>query len=149
APVSLSATSLANPYVAGTVSAVTVTALDIYGNRATSYTGTIHVSSSDPKASLPADFTLTAASGGTVTFLATLKTAGTQSFSVTDTVNPAFASTQTGIVVVPGGVAVFVFSGVAPSTTAGSGLTFTLTAQDGFGNVTPFLGSIAFTSSDS
>ena len=60
APASLSVTSLSSPYVAGTLSGVAVTAVDIYGNQATGYTGTIHVSSSDANASLPADYTFTA-----------------------------------------------------------------------------------------
>jgi hypothetical protein len=149
APASLSVTSLPSPYTAGTLAGVTVTAVDIYGNRASGYTGTIHVSSSDARAGLPADYTFTAADGGTHGFAVTLMTAGTQSFSVADTVDPAFASTQTGIVVVPGAASVFVFSGLSASTTAGIQQTFTITAQDGFGNVAPYFGTVSFSSSDS
>ena len=149
APVSLSVSSLSNPTTAGTVSGVAVTALDIYGNRAPSYTGTIHISSSDAQASVPADYTFTAADGGAHSFLVTLKTAGTQSFSVADTVNPAFASTQSGIVVVPGAASVFVITGLPASVTAGVQQTFTITAQDGFGNIAPFFGTVHFSSPDS
>ena len=149
APATLSVTSLPSPYTAGTQVGVTVAAVDIYGNRATSYTGTIHVSSSDAQASLPADYTFTSADGGTHSFLVTLKTAGTRSFSVADTVNPAFAGTQSGIVVVPAAASVFVFTGFPASTTAGQAQTFTITAEDAFGNVAPYLGSVSFSSSDS
>jgi hypothetical protein len=148
-PASLSVTSLPRPYTAGTVVGVTVTAVDIYGNRAPGYTGTIHVSSSDAQASLPADYTFTAADGGTHSFLVTLKTAGTQSFSVADTVNPAFASAQSGIVVNPAAASVFSFTGLPASTTAGTPQTFTITAMDAFGNRAPYFGSVVFSSSDS
>lgn len=146
---SLNVTNLPSPYTAGTPVGVTVAAVDIYGNLAPSYTGTIHVSSSDPQASLPADYTFTAADGGAHSFLVTLKTAGTQSFSVADTANPAFANAQSGIVVVPAAASVFVFTGLPASTTAGVPQTFTITAQDGFGNVAPYFGSVSFSSSDS
>jgi hypothetical protein len=65
-----------------------VTALDPYGNRATSYRGTIHFTSSDKKARLPANYTFTSADNGAHTFQngATLKTVGTQSITATDTV---------------------------------------------------------------
>jgi hypothetical protein len=149
APASLSVTSLPSPYTAGNVTGVTVTAVDIYGNRAPGYTGTIHVSSSDAQASLPADYTFTAADGGTHSFQVTLKTAGTQSFSVADTANAAFASTQSGIVVNPAAASVFAFTGLPASTTAGAAQTFTITAMDAFGNVSPYFGSVVFSSSDS
>src|SRR5205823_5334175 len=49
---------------------ITVAALDADGNPATGYTGTIHFRSSDGQASLPADYTFTAADTGVHTFLA-------------------------------------------------------------------------------
>jgi hypothetical protein len=148
APAGLSVTNLPSPYTAGTQVGVTVTAVDIYGNRASGYTGTVHFSSTDGRASLPADYTFTAADGGAHTFPVTLKTAGTQSFSVTDTTNSAFSGTQSGIVVVPAPASVFVFTGLPASTTAGAPQTFTITSQDGFGNVAPYFGTVSFSSSD-
>jgi hypothetical protein len=149
APVALSATSLPSPYTAGTVVGVTVAAVDTYGNRATGYTGTIHVSSSDALASLPSDLTITAANGGTATFVVALKTAGTQSFSVADTVNPAFASTQSNIVVTPAAASVFAFTGLPSSTMAGTSQSFLLTTFDAFGNRAPYFGTVVFSSTDS
>ena len=64
---------------AGTGFSFTVTAQDQFNNTATGYTGTAHFSSSDGQAVLPANSTLTS---GTGSFLATLKTAGSQ------TINP-------------------------------------------------------------
>jgi len=49
----------------GTALPVTVTALDLFNNPATSYTGTVHFTSSDGQAVLPADSPLT---NGTGTF---------------------------------------------------------------------------------
>jgi hypothetical protein len=65
---------------------ITVTARDAFGNVATGYGGTVHFTSSDHQASLPADSTLT---NGTGTFSATLYTAGNQTITATDTANPS------------------------------------------------------------
>ena len=54
----------------------TVTAYDAYGNLATGYVGTVHFTSSDPKAVLPANDTFTAADAGVHTFWVTLSTPG-------------------------------------------------------------------------
>ena len=64
---------------------VTVTALDPYGNRATGYAGTVHFSSSDSMASLPADYAFTSADAGSHTFTVTLSTTGSQTVTVNDT----------------------------------------------------------------
>jgi hypothetical protein len=148
APAGLSVTNLPSPDTAGIALSVTVTAVDIYGNRAFGYTGTVHFSSSDPQASLPADYTFTAADAGVHGFLVTLKTAGTQSFGIADTVNAAFSSTQSGIVVVPAPASVFTFTGLPSSTTAGVPQTFIVTAFDAFGNRAPYLGTVVFSSTD-
>ena len=47
---------------------VTVTALDAYGNMATGYTGTVHFTSSDGQAVLPANYTFIAGDAGVHTF---------------------------------------------------------------------------------
>jgi hypothetical protein len=78
----------------GTPFSVTVTALDQYGNTATDYAGTLHFTSSDGAALLPADSMLTAGVG---TFSVTLVTAGTQSVTATDTVTSSVTGSQTGI----------------------------------------------------
>jgi hypothetical protein len=149
APASLSMSSLPNPYTAGSVAGVRVTVVDIYGNQASGYTGTVHFSSTDAKASLPADYTFTTADGGAHNFLVTLETAGTQSVGVADSVNPSFASSRSGIVVNPAPASLFVFTGMPASTTAGSPLTFTVTALDPFGNRANYSGEVFLSSSDS
>ena len=68
----------------------TVTALDASNAVATSYSGTVHFTSSDPAAVLPHNQTLT---NGTGTFSATLGTAGTQTITAIDTVSKSLQQT--------------------------------------------------------
>jgi hypothetical protein len=149
AATALTMSGLPSPLVAGAPSVVIVSAVDVFGNLATGYTGTIHFSSSDPRASLPADFTFSPFNRPLQGFNIALDTAGTQSFSVTDTANPALAASQSGIVVVPAAPTTWVFAGLPASSTAGASQSFTLTAFDPFGNLaTNYAGQVHFTSSD-
>ncbi len=135
-----------SPTTAGASHTFTVTALDQFGNTATGYSGTVHFTSSDGAATLPANVTLT---NGTGTFSATLKTAGTQSLTATDTVTNTITGSQTGIVVNGGAAATLTVSGYTTPTTAGTAHNFTVTALDQFGNVaTGYSGTVHFTSSD-
>src|SRR5262249_42005104 len=79
---------------AGTPLNVTVTAFDQFNNLATGYTGTIHFTSSDGQAVLPANGGLT---NGTATFSATLKTAGNQTITATDTVSSTISGTSNSV----------------------------------------------------
>ena len=72
----------------------TVTAIDSFGNTATTYPGTVHFSSTDKGAILPADSTL---SNGTGTFSATLKASGSQTIMATDTVTASITGTSFAI----------------------------------------------------
>ena len=69
---------LSSPRTAGVAGTITVKARDAYGNTATGYTGTVHFTSTDSNAVLPANHTFTAGDAGTHTFSVTLKTAGTR-----------------------------------------------------------------------
>src|SRR5207237_675456 len=92
---SISAPPSATPNAAapaGTTFSFTVTALDQFNNVATGYTGTVHFTSSDPPATLPADTALT---NGVGTFEATLRTSGSQTLTATDTVNSAITGSAT------------------------------------------------------
>lgn len=63
-----------------------ITATDAYTNTVTGYTGTVHFTSTDGLAALPADYTFTGADSGTHTFgSAVLRTVGLQTVSVRDT----------------------------------------------------------------
>ena len=86
-----------NPFPADSTHSVTVKALDAYGNIATAYLGTIHFTSSDTKATLPADYTFTAADKGVHTFslALVLKTAGSQWVRATDKATASITGAQT------------------------------------------------------
>ncbi|HEY7314259.1 MAG TPA: Ig-like domain-containing protein [Gemmataceae bacterium] len=75
---------------------LTVTALDPYGNRVSGYTGTVHFTSSDSLALLPADYTFTAADSGQHTFTRglILEQTGAQTISVTDITTRIMGSTM-------------------------------------------------------
>jgi FG-GAP-like repeat/FG-GAP repeat len=149
APNSLALVNVPNPTTAGSARGVVVAALDVYGNAATGYAGTVHFSSSDVQAGLPADYTFTPADQGAHVFAVTLKTAGTQTLAVADTANPAFAS-QASVSVLPALPTAWAVSGLSATGTAGVAQTFTLTAMDAFGNVaTNYFGVVHFSSSDS
>lgn len=59
------------------------------------YLGTVHFTSSDPGAVLPADYTFTAADAGVHTFPFTLSILGNQTITVTDTRSSGFTGTTT------------------------------------------------------
>jgi hypothetical protein len=75
----------ANPATAGTPLTLTLTALDATGALVPGYAGTVHFTSSDAAASLPANYIFTAADNGVHTFPLTFGTAGSQTVTVTDT----------------------------------------------------------------
>jgi uncharacterized repeat protein (TIGR03803 family) len=138
-----------SPTTAGLASTFTVTALNADGTVNTGYTGTVHFSSSDPQAVLPADYTFTATDQGAHAFSATLKTAGTQSVAATDTANSSVVGNDAGITVTPAAASALVFSNVPSSSAAGSAFTLALTVEDAYGNTaTGYTGTVHFSSSD-
>jgi hypothetical protein len=76
------AISTAASSTAGSPLTVTVSALTSFNTLATNFTGAVHFTSSDPQASLPAEYTFTAADCGVHSFTAILKTAGQQTITV-------------------------------------------------------------------
>ena len=140
-----------SPVTAGTAHSVTVTAVDNYDNVATGYTGTVHFTSSDGQAVLPANYTFVAGDNGTHTFTngVTLKTAGSQSITATDTVTGTITGTQSGISVLSSTATTLSVTGYPSPTTAGVAHNVTVTAKDAFGNTaTGYTGTVHFTSSD-
>jgi hypothetical protein len=137
-----------SPTTAGQSGSFTVTALDSSGHVATGYTGTVHFTSSDGHATLPADYTFTSTDQGVHTFNATLATAGSQSITATDTTSGSVTGSQTGITVNPGTASVLAVVGFPSSITVGQSGNFTVTAQDSYGNTaTGYTGTVHFTSS--
>jgi hypothetical protein len=144
----MTVTGFPSSTTAGVAGGFTVTLKDPYGNRASGYTGTVHFTSSDAKASLPANYTFTAADAGVHTFSAILKTAGTQSVTVADTTTTSLTGTDGGVTVKPAAASRFVIS--APSSvTSGVAFSLTITVEDAYGNVvTGYTGTIHFKSTD-
>jgi len=137
-----------SPVVAGTAGSFIVGAYDVYGQPVVGYSGTVHFTSSDPSAVLPADYTFTAADQGSHTFTATFQTAGTQSVTATATVNAGVTGTDGGITVNPAVKAITV-AGFPSPVTAGVGGNFTFTARDAGGNAaTWYTGTVTFRSTD-
>jgi hypothetical protein len=80
----------------GSKFSVTLTVEDAFGNVVTGYVGTVHFSSSDSTATLPANYSFTAADAGVHTFTSKfiLRKRGTQTLTVTDTQNSALTATD-------------------------------------------------------
>ena len=136
--------SLAPP-TAGTPFSFTVSAVDANGGFVPSYSGTAHITSSDPQAVLPPDAALTS---GTGTFQVTFKTAGVQTISANDPAKSLASGTSNPINVSPGATTKFTVSSPSP-VTSGFSISVTVTALDAFGNqATNYAGTVHLTSSD-
>ena len=109
----------ANP---GTAFNITVTAQDQFNNTVTTYAGTVHFTSTDAAAILPANSTLT---NGTGTFSVTLNTGGNQTVTATDTVTSSITGTS-GTITVKTGTSTTASSSANPSL-SGSVVIFTAT----------------------
>jgi hypothetical protein len=134
---------------AGSSFSFTVTAQDQFNNTATGYSGTVHFTSSAVKAVLPANYTFTGADAGVHTFSATLRSAGSQSITATDTTNSGIFGSQ-GIAISPAATDHLVLSQFPSKTTAGVAHNFRVTAQDLYGNTTSaFADTVSFSSTDS
>ncbi len=70
---------------------VTVSILDAQNNLVTGYTGAVHFSSTDSGATLPMDYTFTAADAGTHTFSVAFTAVGTESVNVVDLADPSLS----------------------------------------------------------
>ena len=113
------------------------------------YTGTVQFTSSDSAATLPANYTFTAADKNTHTFYSgtTLKNPGQQTITVTDTHSGGFVGNAS---VTVGARTSGYFSLAVPATaTSGAPFTFTVTALDKSGNLNnAYSGTVHFTSTD-
>jgi len=123
-----------------------VTAKDAAENIVSTYSGTVHFTSSDGLAVLPANAVL---GGGTGTFSATLKSAGSQTISAADAVTASISGTSGSINASPAAATHFGVSAPA-STNAGAPFNISVTAKDPFNNTdTNYAGTVHFTSTDS
>jgi hypothetical protein len=142
----LSLTGLSNA-TAGTAQTATVTLYDATGSRVTSYAGTVHFTSTDSQAALPADYTFTSADAGTHQFAVTLKTAGSQTVTATDTVTSSLTGNQT-VTISAGAASRLSLTGLS-SASAGMAQTATVTLYDANGNgASAYTGTVHFSSTD-
>jgi hypothetical protein len=136
-----SVTPAANTATAGASINFTVTALDATNAVVPTYSGTVHFTSSDGQATLPADTTL---SNGTGTYSAKLKTAGGQTITATATI----AGTS-GSITVSAAPASQLTVSAPPTATARTTFSFTVSALDPYNNpAATYSGTVHFTSSD-
>ena len=99
APAGLTVSGFPSSTDPGVAHSLTVTATRASIGTDTDYRGTVHLTSSDPAAVLPADYTFTASDSGVHAFNVTLSSFGTQSVTATDTISPSTKGSQTGIFV--------------------------------------------------
>ena len=135
--------------IAGQTSSVTVTAYDDFNNIATGYRGTVHITSSDPNAAKPPDYTFAATDGGVASMPVTLKSTGTWYINANDTVTTTLNSTQPNRVVSPNVAVALTVTGFPTTVTAGQAANVIVTAYDAYGNLaTTTLDTIKLSSSD-
>jgi hypothetical protein len=133
---------------AGDAIALTVRAVDPFGNTVTGYRGKAKFSSTDTQAALPTDYSFTAADAGMHTFTVALKTATPAgvvwSFNVVDASNAAVLATLTNFEVTNAAAAKFVLA-VPSNITAGTPFTLKVTVLDAYGNkVKNYFGTVHF-----
>jgi Kelch motif protein/galactose oxidase-like protein len=139
-----SVTSATATPTAGTAFNITVNALDSSNAVVSSYTGTVHFTSSNGQPVQPASATLT---NGTGTFAVTLNTAGSQTITATD--GASLTGTSTAILVVATGATHFSVTPATATPAAGTAFNFTVAALDASNSaVANYSGTVHFTSSD-
>lgn len=136
---------------AGQTFSFVLTALDAFNHVALGYRGTVSFSSTDGAATLASKFTFSAADNGVHVFTGvTLRTAGGQIITATDTATSTINGTSILIAVTPAAASVVIVSGFATPIIAGTPATLTVTVEDPYGNVaTGYTGTVTFSSSDS
>jgi len=134
--------------VAGQPFMLTITALAADASVAPGYRGTVHLSSSDGQAVLPADVTFDAVDAGVKQVMVTLKTSGLETLNGVDTVNSGAAG-STSVTVQSAAAAAYTVSALPPTAIAGDALVLSITARDAFGNVaTSYTGAAHLASTD-
>ena len=106
---------------AGAPFTFTVKALDATGAVVPTYTGTVHITTSDTAAKLPANATL---AQGVGTFTVTFNTLGNQTITASDTVGDASSGTSPAVSVQS--IPVPTITSLSPATTVSGGAGFTL-----------------------
>lgn len=119
-----------------------VTITDHASNIITDFTGTIAFASTDMTALLPNNYTFELSDNGTANFIATFKTTGTHSITVTDTVDASITGQQAGITVEAASAARLAISGPVTGRAGICSNAFAVNITDAFGNVTTSPGAV-------
>ena len=124
-----SVTTSSSTTAGATISSVTVSAETSSGAVATGYLGTVHFTSSDGQAVLPANYTFVAGDSGVHTFTATvLKTAASQTIKATDTSTSSITGSAT-VTVSPATASQLVFGQQPTSVVVGSAISPAVTVR--------------------
>ncbi len=132
--------------LAGTSLTLKVNAVDDWWNVISTVSDVVHISSTDPAASLPSNAALF---NGTRQFVATLNSTGIHTISAHDVTQPSVTpGTSSQILVNPGNLYQFSISNIAGPMTAGIPFTVTITAKDQYGNtLEDYSGSLSLSAS--
>jgi hypothetical protein len=134
---------------AGDTVTVTVTALDALNRPDPTYRGTIHFTSTDLQAVLPADYTFTAADNGQHSFDVTLKTSGFRRVVAYDMTKAAVRG-RAGVTVIADAATQFTVTAFPLLAKVNRWYAFIVTARDQFGNrATGYLGTVTIGSNGS
>jgi len=130
-------TGLPDSETAGIQETVVLTAYSSPSVVATDYTGTVHFTSSDSQAILPADYTYTTADAGVHNFNVTLETLGSQSVTAADTVSTSISASENTTVNASVPIHLDLISGSGQSASVGTAYPTDLSARvtDLYGNV--------------
>ncbi|MFL5322113.1 MAG: kelch repeat-containing protein, partial [Myxococcaceae bacterium] len=143
----IAVTGFSAAVTAGTSNPLQVAVLDSAGNPVTNFAGTVTFTSTDPAATIPPPIVFTGSEGGSGTSAAaTLRTAGTQTFTAT---SGSVSGAHAPITVTAGPAAALALIGFPSTTIAGVSQPFTVTARDAYGNtVDSYTGTVTFSASD-
>ena len=138
-------TAPSSPYV-GNPFTVTVSATDAGGNVITNYSGTVHFSSNDYLATLPADYAFDPYTDhGVHTFSATLNTVGSESIIATDTVTGSITGYAVCTVQNTGPAASFAITATVYLLPIGDVVFISVSALDSNNNIaTSYTGTVVF-----
>lgn len=150
-PPTFTLSSIRDPFEQGSSSGYYVAAYTADGTFDTNYRGTIHFTSTDPNATLPADYTFTAGDNGDIEVASgiVLRTLGQQIVTVTDTANSAMTGQQTEIDVIAGGATTLQVASIVDPIKVGAASDVYVAAYNADGSLDDdFTGTIHFTSTD-
>lgn len=142
------AISMAPSVMVGQDNSVLVVALDASNHIVPNYTGTVHFTSTDSSAILPADYTFTTSDLGHHVFSVTFATTGSQTLTATDTADATVTASH-DVTVNPAPVATHLGISIEHDAKTGQAIAMLVVALDASNHLVPkYTGTVHFTSSD-